>query len=303
MLLDNLNTQSFQAILYRTGIIRFQYFQISGHWLDETIQLSSPANSTNAFLLNEETTFLWTNYTTVTTTNYDNDWPEVTVTTNETNVFLYPYPDIREQVIEFTPSGRQFISVSPEEGTIPADGGTETFTFYGDARDLTANGTSNAIAQALFGMIRFGRVTNNIDDIDDVTLITNEITRVTNIVGGVTNINIIYAETITNTIDVTFTATNSVEGTFPALDAIAQASMWGKEVVPKVESQQNSDGSRTLSWPAPEDNLSRTYTVWYTTNLSEPFQKHPGTPISNTYVFIDMLNKNEPVIFYKVTVE
>jgi hypothetical protein len=106
-------------------------------------------------------------------------------------------------------------------------------------------------------------------------------------------------ETSTAVSAVQFIATNSVETTFnPAV----QADMWGTaDGSAIVTSDTNADGSRTLSWPAANDTLSRTYTVWHTTSLSSPWE-WLATVVNGT-VYIDGANNTEPVIFYKVTVE
>jgi len=99
-------------------------------------------------------------------------------------------------------------------------------------------------------------------------------------------------------VDVTFTATNSVETAYPS--AAAAEAMWGADE-PVVSSQQNPDGSHTLSWPAPWDDLSRTYAVWYTTSLSDPWTLLDT--VKNATSYVDDQHNDEPVIFYKVTVQ
>lgn len=101
-------------------------------------------------------------------------------------------------------------------------------------------------------------------------------------------------------VDVTFIATNSVETTYPAEAAIA-ASMWGTDEVAVVSSKTDADGSRALSWPAPDDPLSRTYIVWYTTSLSHPWTTLAVVP--NQISYVDTAHNDEPVVFYKVTVQ
>ncbi|MBI9021168.1 MAG: hypothetical protein JEZ10_07945, partial [Verrucomicrobia bacterium] len=103
---------------------------------------------------------------------------------------------------------------------------------------------------------------------------------------------------VTESTAVTFTATNSLETAYPA-PAVVKA-MWGTDE-PVVKSQQNSDGSHTLSWPAAQDDLSRTYNVLYTTSLSDPWTLLDT--VKNATSYVDDQHNNEPVIFYKVTVQ
>jgi len=97
---------------------------------------------------------------------------------------------------------------------------------------------------------------------------------------------------------------------------------------PVISGQVNPDGSRTLSWPAPGDTLSwpapgdtlswpapgdtlagpasgdtlsLTYAVWYTTSLGDPWTLLDT--VKNFTRYVDDQHNNEPVIFYKVTVQ
>ncbi len=75
--------------------------------------------------------------------------------------------------------------------------------------------------------------------------------------------------------------------------------MWGAD--PVVNSQQNADGSRTLSWAMANDGLSRTYVVWYSINLLSGWTElYRG---DNFYSYIDSQHANLPVIYYKVSVQ
>jgi hypothetical protein len=79
--------------------------------------------------------------------------------------------------------------------------------------------------------------------------------------------------------------------------------MWGSDN-PVVDSTLNADGSRTLSWPEPTgDDLSRTYTVWYTTNLSEDWIFVDTVKNDTIYLDDDSVRMAESVIFYRVTVQ
>ena len=99
-------------------------------------------------------------------------------------------------------------------------------------------------------------------------------------------------------VDVTFIATNSLESAFASQKV--RAAMWGSDD-PVVSSTLNAEGSRTLSWPAPADRLSRAYTVWFATRLGDTWQ--PLAVVKNGTSFVDDEHNNEPVVFYKVTVQ
>jgi autotransporter-associated beta strand protein len=255
--------QTFQAILYRSGKIRFQYKQLGDGWTNAQIRLRDIDNINSGSLSNQTTT---------TTTQepvyeevwnqWENEYERQLVGT--TNIVTYN-DTVTEQAIEFTPGARQIITASPVTGTIAA-GGTAQIKLTGDARSLTGGGPNN--------------VTNS------------------------TTLTFTYSG-MSDDLGVTFIATNSVESVYAAPDAVAKASMWGTPVVPNVVMSQDSTGARTLSWPAPEDMVAdpRTYRVWFTTSLSRPFAELPGAAVTNGYSFTDHLNKEEPVIFYKVTVE
>ena len=65
----------------------------------------------------------------------------------------------------------------------------------------------------------------------------------------------------------------------------------------------NVDGSRTLSWPAPAGayaDYDREYTIEYTTSLTAGWQGL--ATVTNVTEFTDILNADEPQIFYRVTV-
>lgn len=106
-----------------------------------------------------------------------------------------------------------------------------------------------------------------------------------------------YGATNNASTEITFTATNSVETAFP--DPVA---LWGTEN-PSVSSQQNSDGSRTLSWPPADDSLRREYTIWYTMGLIDPWTPMGTIDNGTVYTDRDPVRNAAPVIFYKVTVK
>jgi autotransporter-associated beta strand protein len=263
--------QTFQAVLSRNGVIRCNYQSLSGSWPNGTIQITDGTSVVNESLINETTATTTTNYVYETNTVVVKEIGNWQITSNvvtvvDTNVTTTFDSEVYNQSIEFTPGARQIITASPVTGTIAANGGTANITLTGDARSLTGGGPNN--------------VTNS------------------------TTLTFTYSG-MSDDLGVTFIATNSVESVYAAPDAVAKASMWGTPVVPNVVMSQDSTGARTLSWPAPEDMVAdpRTYRVWFTTSLSRPFAELPGAAVTNGYSFTDHLNKEEPVIFYKVTVE
>lgn len=87
---------------------------------------------------------------------------------------------------------------------------------------------------------------------------------------------------------------------FTATDgAINPEDLWGGD--PAVFSVRNSDGSHGLSWPVPPDWQTRTYVIWYTTRLDGEWSELAR--VTNDYQYIDTEHMDEPVIFYKVSVE
>lgn len=97
-------------------------------------------------------------------------------------------------------------------------------------------------------------------------------------------------------VEVTFTIVPDAPAT-PSADQ--KKAMWGVDEA-LVSSEIHADGSRTLSWPAAQDDLNRTYTVWSTTGLDQPWQKVEMLRNQTTYV---VQPSDEPVVFYKVTVQ
>jgi len=102
----------------------------------------------------------------------------------------------------------------------------------------------------------------------------------------------------TNDVTVTFTATNSATSVFTS--PAVRAAMWGTDN-PVVSSEQGASGSRTLSWPAAEDEYSRDYAIWYTTRLDGTWEKL--ATVKNSIRYVDDQHNDEPVVFYRVTVE
>jgi len=264
--------QTFQAILYKNGAIRFQYDSLNGSnvWPFAEIGLRDDGGSrtTPATLVyggtadDPGTATYTTNYTLVpVATNGD----IVTYTTNITVITTYNETVIDEAILIY-PSERIVISVDPISSTIPV-GEAQVVDIYGDARSLTPGGGETVPVSTTFDI---------------------------NHAGGA------------NAVSVQFFATNSADAAYDPMaldsdgDGMSDAGelMFGSDGVVSVE--QNPDGSRTLSWPKPTDNLSRTYTVWYTLNLLDEWEVLYSA--DNFYSYPDSEHNDVPVIYYNVTV-
>lgn len=292
--------QTFQAVLYKNGTIRFQYYHISGStWPFAEIGLRDTGSRTKKASLAfagapydgaSGNMMVVTNLQGYYTTNYDARTFVVTNTVVSTN-----YSEVvTGEAILFTPAaGSSVITVYPVSGTLPV-GGSTNITIYGDARSLTSGGTNDVFASTIFGINYPGYVPG--------TNIT------TNVVGGVTNIttNTVIG-TVSSPVSVMFLATNSTTTAFPGLLADSNGDgytdlnelMFGSDGVVTVT--QGADGSRTLSWPKPNDNISRTYTVWYTSDLMSGWTWLADLP--DGYSYRDAAHADFPVIYYRVTVQ
>lgn len=257
------SNQTFQAILDRNGLIRFNYQQLGKGWTNGVIQLADSSGTVNGTLSNAATTA-----TSVTTTPvYSNEVIKIgnatftnQVKIGETTNIVTTYTDTANlQSLQFIPGKQRIISASPVSGTIPALTSTNII-ITGDARSLQSGGLN--------------QVTNS------TTLVFH------------------YSGKSTNAL-VTFTATNSADTAYPAFSSEIAESMWGAD--PVVTSQLNIDGSRTVSWPAANDSLTRTYKVWYTLDLMQDFQLL--ATVSNGTSYVDTEHNDAPVIYYKVTVQ
>ncbi len=101
----------------------------------------------------------------------------------------------------------------------------------------------------------------------------------------------------TNSLPVRFIATNSVE---TAYSAALSAGIAGVDYFAASVSQ-SADGSRTITWPAANDPLTRTYKVWYTLDLQQDFQWL--ATVENGTTYMDTAHADAKVIYYKVTVQ
>lgn len=272
--------QTFQAVLNRNGTITFNYKQMEEGWSNGVIRLSNSSTVITTNLINNATSLVETNVTETKTviTNYSGHYPvlEAGPSIYTTNITVYYATTANRQAIHFTPSaGQQIITAAPLTGTVPA-GETVSILITGNARSLTSNGSNSVTNETRLGFNHSGWVTN-------ITAIA------TNILIG----------TVTTPADVIFIATNSADSAYSDPSGDQMEAMWGGN--PLVTSTQNTDGSRTISWAAPDDGLSRTYNVYYTTSLTTPWTWM--ATVENGTGHVDNEHNEEPVIFYKVTVE
>ena len=228
--------QSFQAVLYRDGSRSYNYKRLT----DVQSLIYSELLTTQVVYTVGSDTFIAEEGT----FSFEGETNRVT--------------ELSQVSIETVPVVPQVIRFSPYAGTLEPNE-TTNIVLRGDARSLTAGGTTNAVVE--------------------------------------TTLTFSYADTNAQSF-VTFTATNSVESAFA--EPVVRSAMWGTDR-PVVSSALSTDGSRTLSWPAPNDDLSRAYTVWFTTSLSRSWE-FLGR-VENATSFVDDVHVDEPVIFYRVTVE
>jgi hypothetical protein len=255
--------QTFQAVLNRDGSIRFNYEQLGSGWSNGAIYLADASGTVNGTLSNSSTAVTSTNYTYV---------------TNYVLIKKIGPAEVWDYVTECT--------------------GTNIVTAYNaTANDQSLDFTPGKLriisASPVTGTIPAGGTTN--------ILITGDARSLTpgapaNSVTNSTTLTFSYAGISANAL-VTFIATNSTTAAYASAEALAD--MWGAD--PVFTSQQNADGSYTLSWTQADDGISRTYRVWYTTSLSSPWVKLEP-PVVNGTSYKD-IPRNEPAIFFKVTVE
>jgi hypothetical protein len=254
--------------LNRDGVVRFNYKQLGSGWSNGVIRLSDTSGSVYGTLSNASTTVTTTTITPI----YSNEVEVITIgnyTVTVTNSVKIGATTNVVTTYKATANNQSLEFTPGQRRIISASpvtgtipaGGTADILITGDARSLTGGGGNDVI---------------------------NSTTLTFNYSGQ------------SNNVDVTFIATNSTETAYAALSPLAQADMWGTPD-PVVNSRQNADGSRTLSWPPADDGLPRTYTVWYTTSLSSSWI--PLTTIVNGTGYLDSAHSGVPVIFYKVTVE
>ncbi len=135
------NGQTFQAVLYHdTGVIRFNYDQLTGNWPNGAIYLNASGSVTGT-LSNNETTVT---SQVITPAVYTNDAiGRVTlVSPAKTNTVVSYAADANRQSIQFIPGKQQIISATPRSGTIPV-GSAVLIDVVGNAKTLEAGGASS----------------------------------------------------------------------------------------------------------------------------------------------------------------
>jgi len=275
--------QTFQAILYSDGTIRFQYFSLSGTttWVNAEIGLRDTSDRTTPATLVYEGVgdFDGTVSRTLTYETVTNWYGDIAVVeTTKTNVVLTYDNPLEGEAVEFDRRGRKVITVDPMSGSL-AVGKTNVVTVWGDASSLTGGGTNDLPVSTEF------TVSSRAPDVE---------------------------------VPVTFTALGAREESYADADfdglsdvaeILAGTDEHDEDSIFDVGVVQNPNGTRTLSWPAPiaplPNGQTRSYTVFFTTNLLNAWTPIlPALPEGTTrYTDSDPDRANAPVIYYKVTVE
>jgi hypothetical protein len=199
---------------------------------------------------------------------------DANVTTNEYGYLKTNYVStISGRTVSLTSSNYPVITCIPSHGTIPV-GGTADVTINGDAGGVTPGGANNITNTAALA--------------------------------------IVYENGI-NSVGVTFMVTNSVETQMvraSALDEDSDGMSYDAELIAGTDpliassvfavSAVLTDSGRILSWLSA---AGRTYTVWYTLDLTKNFVPLEGASGLSGNTFTDTLHSDAAVIYYKVTVD
>ena len=276
-MLQSGHKQTFQALLYKNGEIRFQYYSISGAtlWPGAEIGLRDSSNRTTKATLayagspeaSINTMNLTTNYL-VTTNGYIYDTP--ILTTNIVVVTNYS-ETVMNRAIVLYPKQRNIISVRPTSGTLPV-GASTIVKVSGNATGLTGGGSVLAFTNTTFQII---------------------------------------SEAPAKSVAVGFEVTNSVgsfsdadgDGMSDLMEDLAGTDSSSAQSIFGVAVKQNPDGSRIISWPASTDGIPRTYKVYWTSDLTTGWIKLFSGEDLTSYKDTDPAHAALPVIYYKVTVE
>jgi hypothetical protein len=146
--------QTFQVVLYRSGMIRCNYRKLSNNWTNGTIALSNQfysSVSVSGSLIREATAtsnaVVTTQLGSVTTNSYGFEEDPIIISST-TNWVVTPNTYVNRQSLSFTPS-RTIITATPSSGTV-LPGETATITFRGDARSLSSNGVYEVTNSTIF---------------------------------------------------------------------------------------------------------------------------------------------------------
>lgn len=299
---------SFQAILHKTGEIEFLYKEINGsRWSNTPIGLRNyaervPVEMTETIYVPASTNLVWNEDTETwdpvvtpesteiktslfsgvqsVSTNLFMGVTDTYITTNQiggttnTLVRMNRVSGITNRSIKYIKGKPPVITFEPASGTLPIGSSTNIFI------------TGNAALQTPGG--------------------TNSLTSITKLL-------IEYAS-LSKAAEVQFTVSNSVETVMATSLAAGIMDTDGDGIPDDEERLAGTDPldpdsmftvstdsrTRTLNWGKAE---GRFYNVWYTTSLGEDFKPHPDATHIQAEWFTDELNKDEPVVFYKVTVE
>lgn len=192
------------------------------------------------------------------------------ITTNQYGYARTNYvSSIAGRALTLSATNTPIITYHPAAGTIPVDG-TKTVTLSGDATGFTSGGPNS--------------VTNT------------------------TQLQIAYTAA-TNPVDVVFVVTNSVESVLLSepLDEDRDGMGYDEEIIAGTDPldaasvfSASTGAGRIIRWTAAP---GRTYTVWYTFDLTQPFRPLKGAEGLESGSFVDTVNTNAPAVYYRITID